>query len=312
VGAGSRRVEAAEALVVEFGGTAYSDLNRLLDEPSVELVVNLTTAAAHAGVTARCLDAGKHVYSEKPLAGSAEEAHELVARAAALGVGLSVAPSTHLSAPQQTVIRCIADGRLGRVHVVRCDARWGRIESWHPRPDALLAAGPVVDVAPYPLTLVTAALGPATRTTAASLLVAPRRKRLDGRVIDLTTDDHVEALVELANGALIQLTSSFFAFPDEGARGRMEFIGEKGTLILDSVLVGDAGVSFVSPDGIKSDILVDGARSGIDFGLGLEELAESIEEGTPIAADRAAHVAAIIEAIIRSADVGLPEWIRSG
>src|SRR4051812_42356925 len=67
-GAYDLRKDCVDALVKEFGGRAYDSMDQLLDDPSVDAIVNLTTYQAHFEVTSRCLNAGKHVHSEKPLA----------------------------------------------------------------------------------------------------------------------------------------------------------------------------------------------------------------------------------------------------
>jgi predicted dehydrogenase len=309
VAATSRRVESAEALVVEYGGIAYLDVDTLLRDRRVELVINLTSPSVHAEITGRCLDAGKHVYSEKPLALSAAEARELVARAYGRGVGLGVAPSSFLAAPQQAAIEAIRAGIVGRVRAVRCDARWGRIEQWHRSPEALFESGPVADVAPYPLTLVTQALGPVERATAQGIVALPRRRRLDGRVFEVRTADHVDAVLELAGGQLVQLTASFFASTAAG-RGQVEFVGDDGVLVVDSSLVGDSGVSVVTDSAVRS-LDVSGSVAGIDFGLGLEDLAKAIEAGTLAPADGPAHIASVVEAIHRAIRTRRTEWIQS-
>ena len=70
----------------------YDSLEQLLAEPSIEMVLNLTNPSSHYEITKRCLDAGKHVYSEKPLAMAMPEAHELLALAESKGLQISSAP----------------------------------------------------------------------------------------------------------------------------------------------------------------------------------------------------------------------------
>src|SRR5829696_7571291 len=92
----------ADELVDQFGGVARASLDALLADERVDAVVNLTSPAVHAEVTAAALEAGKHVHSEKPLALRYDEARDLVALAAARGVLLSAAPATLLGDAQQT------------------------------------------------------------------------------------------------------------------------------------------------------------------------------------------------------------------
>ncbi len=95
----------------------YPDREALLADPRVELVLNLTNPHAHYDVTRACLDAGKHVYSEKPLAMQVEHARALVGLAQARGLLLSGAPSRLLGRPAQTLWKALREGRIGRPYL---------------------------------------------------------------------------------------------------------------------------------------------------------------------------------------------------
>src|SRR5690606_13149357 len=92
----------AAAWVEKNGGRAYASLDAVLADPEVEAVVNLTIQHAHVPVITSCLEAGKHVHSEKPLAATYAEARRLVELAEARGLRLSCAPVTWLGEAQQT------------------------------------------------------------------------------------------------------------------------------------------------------------------------------------------------------------------
>jgi predicted dehydrogenase len=124
-------------------------------------VVNLTVHHAHYEVTHRALEAGRHVYSEKPLALRSGGARELVDLAVTRGLRLGCSPSTILGEAQQTAAAWIRAERLGPVRAIYADVSWGRIETWHPAPEPFYEVGAMVDVAVYPLTLATAMIGPA-------------------------------------------------------------------------------------------------------------------------------------------------------
>src|SRR6185295_17646095 len=136
-----------------------------------DIVINLTVHHAHYQVTKRALEAGKHVYSEKPLALTSSEARELVTLAASRGLRLGCSPSTFLGEAQQTAATVIRSGRLGPVRAVYAEVNWGRIETWHPAPAPFYDVGVLVDVGVYPLTLLTAFLGPARRVQASGGLL---------------------------------------------------------------------------------------------------------------------------------------------
>jgi len=124
----------AQALVDQYGGRVYATLDEVLADPNVDLVINLTIHHAHPAVITQCLNAGKHVHSEKPLALTYAEAKALVELADAKGLRLSCSPITFMGEAQQTTWKAIRDGILGTVRVVYCEVNWGRIEAWHPNP----------------------------------------------------------------------------------------------------------------------------------------------------------------------------------
>ena len=104
--------KAAGAFAAQHGLRAL-DVAELIADGEVDLVLNLTPPTTHAAVVGAALDAGKHVYTEKPLAATVDEARELVAEAGRRGLRLACAPDTFLSSPYETGRRLIADGAIG-------------------------------------------------------------------------------------------------------------------------------------------------------------------------------------------------------
>ncbi|HSJ53072.1 MAG TPA: Gfo/Idh/MocA family oxidoreductase, partial [Anaerolineae bacterium] len=121
--------ERAGALAARYGGRAYPSVEALLADPAIDLAINLTMHGAHAAVTRRCLEAGKHVLSEKPLALSGVEAWDLVALARARGLRLGGAPFTVMGEAQQTAWQQIRQGCLGTVRLIYAEVNWGRPET---------------------------------------------------------------------------------------------------------------------------------------------------------------------------------------
>ena len=169
--------------VERFGGIDYPSLEELLGDGHVDAVVNLTSHGVHAQVTAAALEAGKHVHSEKPLAASYAEARSLVELADACGVRLSCSPITFMGEAQEEAWRLLAAGAIGTVRVAYAEVNWGRIETWHPRPEPFYRIGPLADVGVYPLTILTAIFGPARRVTAFGRVVLPDRVTTERRAV---------------------------------------------------------------------------------------------------------------------------------
>lgn len=304
----------ADALAEKAGVTAYAGIDGLLADPAVELVVNLTTFHAHREVTTRCLEAGKHVYSEKPLAMTTAEARELVDLAARLGLRLGCSPFTLLGEAQQTAWKLLREGTLGRVRVVYAEANQGRIETWHPAPQAFYDIGVVYDVGVYPITLIACMLGPVREVRAYGRVVMPERTTIAGEPYHVSTPDWTVALLTLEDGTLVRLTSSFYA-PYLSKQVGLEFHGDLGSLHLESNFMFDAAVQ-VAPSG-EAYQPVELARppwAGVPWGRGAHEMALAMLAGRPhrFTGELAAHVSEVLEAIRTGYETGETVDVTSG
>jgi predicted dehydrogenase len=303
----------AAEIVAEFGGREYPSLDSLLADDAVDTVVNLTIAAAHAEVTAASLEAGKHVHTEKPVALRHEEAEELAGLSARLGLRLSCAPATVLGESLQTVWKAVREDALGTVRAVYAEANWGRIESWHPSPEGLYAVGPLVDVGIYPLTAVTAMLGPVRRVVGYRTTLQPERLRLDGTPFQPGAPDFTVSMLELESGAVVRLTATFWVEP--GKQRGLELHGDEASLYVATWDVFDSRVETTTDGRTYTRVpFVREPYHGIDWGRALVDLAEAIEEGRPhrAGAEHAAHVVEVLNAIEASALDGGAVEIRSG
>jgi predicted dehydrogenase len=291
--------ERAATFATAHGCRHAEDLDELLADDRVEVVVNLTVHHAHYEVTKRALQAGRHVYSEKPLALDKREAHELVDLATSRGLRLGCSPSTFLGEAQQTAAAVIQGGRLGPVRVVDADVSWGRIETWHPAPAPFYDVGVLVDVGVYPLTLATTILGPARTVRAWGWDVRPERAALDGSTFRIGSPDLILAAIELDGGAIVRLNASFYVGNPSRGRGRLEFHGDQASLALGSFQDFDASVE-VGPYGGSYEplALVRPGFPGTAWARGVAEMAASISEGRPhrASAEQAAHVVDILDA----------------
>ena len=295
----------AAEIVAEHGGIEYRTLDALLADGTVDTVVNLTAPHAHAEVSARSLEAGKHVHTEKPLALRYEEAKDLAELAVRLGLRLSAAPATLLGEAQQTAWKLVREGAIGRVRAAYAEANWGRIETWHPTPQALYAVGPLVDVGIYPLTILTAMFGPARRVLAYATRLEPERVTLDGTRFLSGAPDFTVAIVEFESEVVARLTASFWV--RAGRQRGIEFHGDSSSLYLASWAEFDSSLA-TSEDGEEYTPvpLLREPYRGIGWSRALADLAESLESGRShrARADHAAHVVEVLNAIEQSARDG--------
>lgn len=305
----------AAAFAAAHGCRAHASLDDLLADDDVDIVVNLTVHHAHFEVTKRALEAGRHVYSEKPLALHSSEAHELVELANARGLRLGCSPSTFLGEAQQTAAALIRSGRLGMVRAVYSEVNWGRIETWHPAPAPFFDVGALVDVGVYPLTLITTMLGPARSVRAWGWELMPDRVTVGGTLFRIGSPDLIVATVELEGGAIIRLTTSFYVGRPAKQTGSIEFHGDDASLALGSFQDFDASVE-VGAYGKEYEPVahVRPAFHGTAWARGVADMAGAIAEGRPhrASAEQAAHVVDIIEGAFASiADGGRPQKITS-
>ena len=307
------RPELAEDFAGKYGGRAYRSLDEVLADAEVRLVVNLTIHQAHVEVITRCLEAGKHVHSEKPLATSGAEAGQLVELAEKKGLRLSSAPSTFLGEAVQTLARELRAGKTGALRVLYAEMNHGRIESWHPNPVPFYQVGPVWDVAVYPLCVWAATCGPMRKVTATGRTLLRDRKTKEGVAFSLNAPDFYTALIEFENGVTGRLTANFYVGPSkQGAT--MEFHGDAGSLFLGSSYQFDTAVEFAPFGGTFAPVpLAREGFPGVEFARGVEDLAEAIVDSRPHRCDAriAQHIVEVIEAIHTSSATGSAVTVSS-
>lgn len=313
IGAVDLDVVKTKDLAAKHGCRAYSSVEDLLADEAVELVVNLTTHHAHKAVTMQCLQAGKHVHSEKPLALTYEDAQALVNLAGQNELRLGCSPITYMGEAQQTAWKSIREGRLGAVRVAYAEVNWGRIESWHPAPEPFYEVGALFDVGVYPLTMLTAIFGPARQVLAYGRVLYPDRLTEAGRPFHIATPDFIVAAVELANGTLVRLTTNFYV-GHHGKQAGIEFHGDLGSLYLSSWQSFDAAVEFAEYGEEYVPVpLVKEPYAGTEWGRAVSEMAEAIAQERPHRAtgEHAAHVVEILCAVAESVRLNRPVQVHS-
>jgi predicted dehydrogenase len=127
LGVMDRVAERAERLSGFYGVPKYQTLADLLDDSRVEAVLNLTNPGNHYEVSRPALLAGKHVYSEKPLAMGIDQAKELVELAESRGLLIVSAPCSLLGETAQTLWKVLRDQALGTVRVVYAELDDGMV-----------------------------------------------------------------------------------------------------------------------------------------------------------------------------------------
>ncbi len=265
--------------------------------PEGAIVLNLTNPDAHYDINKTCLNAGRHVWCEKPLAMDLDQAKELHALAAAQGLMLASAPCSFLGEAAQVLLREIRQKRAGDVRLVYAELDDGFIpqaaydkwlsESGVPWPAAdEFNVGCTLEHAGYYLTWLIAAFGPVRRVVAASAALIPDKPG------GADTPDFSVATLFFESGVVARLTCSIVAPHDH----RIRVIGDKGVLEVRKAWDNGAPVRFhkrVSirrrlmelPFGKRCKIGASHPKVGrfgaasMNFALGPVEMLEALHEG---------------------------------
>lgn len=310
--------ERAEARAREFGVPRACDVDQLLADPEVEVVLNLTIPAAHAEVSRAALEAGKHVYSEKPLALTRQDAERLLRTAADRSLLVGCAPDTFLG-PGLQACRAIIDRNLIGAPVAATAHLMSRgPEHWHPDPAFLYqeGAGPLFDVGPYYLTALISLLGPVRRVTSMSRISFPERlitsEPLYGTTIQVGTPTLVAGVLEFAAGPIATLITSFDIWSH--SLPPIEVYGSEGTMLApDPNTFGGPGRFRLGRAGDWHSVDADSPYTGNSRGLGLMDMAEGLRSGQPFRAGGvlAYHVLDIMQSLLESAQTGRHIDIKS-
>ena len=302
----SRAAAAAE----QIAGARMLAVERLLDSPDVDTVLNLTVPAAHAEISLAAVRRGKSVYTEKPLAITVADARSIVDAAAAAGVRVGCAPDTVLGTGTQTARAAIEAGLIGRPLAASAVMVYSGPERWHPNPDFFYAAGggPLLDMGPYYVAALVHLLGPVRSATGAASRLRGERVigsgARAGQRIPVEVDSHVSGILEHANGVLSTITTSFDGVRTTAAP--IEVHGDAGTLAVPdpNAFSGPVGLFELGDTDWRtlepSAGYVDGAR-----GIGLLDCVTADAQRPPRAnGDLGLHVLEVFTALMRSAAEG--------
>ncbi len=208
----------------------------IFENPDIDAVLNLTIPAAHAEISLTALNAGKHVYSEKPFATDLADGKKVLDISAAKGLAVGNAPDTFLGGRWETCRKLIDDSVIGAPKGVTAFVGTHGTERHHPNPDFYYqkGGGPLLDLGPYYLTAMVFLLGPLSRVAGLA------RRTFDKRMIEngprngewmpVEVDTHAESLLEFRSGVIGSMTMSFDVWDSETPR--LEIYGTEGTICI--------------------------------------------------------------------------------
>ncbi len=269
-------LDRAKEKAEEHNIQAYT-VDELLNDESIDIVLNLTIPAAHSEVAKAALENGKHVYTEKPLSISLEEGKEVIQLAKKKGLKVGGAPDTFLGGGIQTSLKLIQDGWIGRPIAATAFFMSNGVEQWHPNPDFFYkkGGGPMFDMGPYYITALVSILGSVKRVTGSTNISFPERFTPDGRSIPVEIPTHISGVLDFDNGAVGTIITSFDSWGNN--LPRIEVYGESGTLSIPDPNTFGGPVQY-RRKGEKEFVDVPLTYDYIENsrGVGLADMAESI------------------------------------
>lgn len=276
----------AEAKAEEFNIPHVYTVDEMLADPEIKIVLNLTNPGAHAEVGLAALQAGKCMYTEKPLAVTREDGQRMVDLARKKGLLIGGAPDTFLGSGIQTCRKLIDDGWIGEPVAATAFMLGHGHEGWHPDPDFYYqpGGGPMFDMGPYYLTALTTLIGPVRRVTGSARITFPERTITSepkyGTKITVNVPTHVVGTLDFENGAIGTIITSFDVWSAKVPC--IEIYGTEGSL------------SVPDPNGFGGPVRV--RRAGADEwsdvplihnyaensrGLGVADMAYALRSGRP-------------------------------
>ena len=295
-------MERAKARSMEYGIPEFLEVDELLERDDIELVVNLTIPKAHREVSTRIINAGKHTYSEKPLAIQRSDGSRILESAKKRNMMAGCAPDTFLGGGIQTCRNLIDQGAIGEPIAATAFMTNHGHEHWHPNPGFYyeVGGGPMLDMGPYYLTALINLMGPITSVTGMTRKTFNERtitsEPLNGTKIDVEIPTHATASMRFDNGAIGTIITSFDIWGSQ--LPRIEIYGTEGSLS-----VPDPN-TFEGPVWIQSGYQKNWSSIKLTHpiggrGLGVADMAYAIRESRQPRADisLAYHVLDVMESI---------------
>lgn len=284
----------ARAQADRYGVPRAGGVEVVLNDPDIEIVVNLTIPAVHVEVSEAIIAAGKHVWTEKPIGVDRASSLGLLEKADAASLRVGVAPDTVLGPGVQTAKRAIARGDIGRPLFAQTAFQWQGPEIFHPNPAFLYAVGggPLLDMGPYYVSALMHVFGPVAAVAALGLKGAESRAvqvgPLAGEEFPVEVPSTVSALIQFEEGG--QAQSLYSTDSPLLRQGIVEITGTEGTLVIPDPNTFGGAITItrplremiVPPAPVVQEI-VDVPQDGVlaGRGLGVLDMARSIRAGHP-------------------------------
>lgn len=294
----------------------YPDIDAMLSGVPFDMMVTLTDMQVHGDLNKKALLAGKHVWSEKPMANTYAAGKALLDLAKSKGLRIWGAPAV-VNSPQFVFMsKTIQEGKLGRVASAH-----GQYGHTGPGWSAFFyekGGGSMPDLGVYNMATLTGLLGPAKSVMAMTSIVTPEREVEDKGKIKVAAEDNAHVLLEHDNNVLSHVMCGFNFFDPHGhvaAKQELHSIqiyGSKGNMRLIGYDWETNGVVLDNSETEPAQLLCTD-KGGYEWQEGARVIGESLMKGTEprINVEHALHVLEIIEAARKSQETGMRIRLQS-
>ena len=311
-------IDAAKKSAEKFNVKSQS-VKDLLANSEIDLIINLTIPSAHKEVIINSLNAGKHCFSEKPLAMNFDEGQQIYKLSKQKKLYVGCAPDTFLGAAGQRARQLLENNEIGEVVLGTFNIMSHGMEHWHPNPDFFFkpGAGPVFDLGVYYITQLVNLIGPVKSISSLSGTATAERiitsEPRNGEKIKVETPTTLMGTLEFHNNAKIQFFCSWDVWKHQ--HSTIELYGLEGSMIIPdpNFFSGDILISKKDGDwqqinndqkllGIPNQSEDNGTKIANYRGIGLADMIDAIDNHRQArcSLDLAVHVLEVMEGIIKS------------
>lgn len=322
----------AQAVAEQYGIPKVCTVEELLADEEITMIVNLTPPAAHTELNLQILNAGKHLFCEKPYALTMEDAEKTSALAREKGLKIGVAPDSFMGSSLSTCKKLLDDNWIGKPLYVTLNMMGGGVETWHPQPENWYryGGGPLLDMGGYYFTTLVDMFGSVKAVYAVGAkgfeertIYTPERF---GQKIPVEVQTHYSAILTMECGILVTANFSFDIW--KTSMPLFEIYGTDGTL-----MVPDPNMHGGTPKVYRKEQKLAPNYGGVDNGndapfaipelsqnigtyvrcLGVKDLADAIREDREpkTNSDLATHVLEILLGTMEAADTGIPYQMKT-
>ncbi|MBO5939368.1 MAG: Gfo/Idh/MocA family oxidoreductase [Clostridia bacterium] len=235
VGVCTTTLEKSQSVADEFGfAIATTDEAVLINDPTIDIIDICTPNIYHYETAKRALLAGKHIYCEKPLCVTAEEASELARLSKESGKICTVVFNNRFMAPILRASELIQEGRLGRILSFSVEYLHDsclyteRPAGWKQNSD-VCGGGVLFDLGSHAIDLIYSLCEEFESVQGVSQIAFPTRLGMDGNIWQTNADEAFYMIAKLRSGAVGTITASKIALGSNDDLN-LSIVGERGAI----------------------------------------------------------------------------------